>query len=294
MIGNLFVKVLSVAAPTVATIVALNASGEQMTAVMPALPSNVVQARAEAPVATVAELDGRQSTSVPVVVTTSTENGEEDLTLQFPLEANLVSSVKESFQGEAGPILRSIEQALLEGTQAKDPQVRADSNALLPSVQRAVPYQVVKGIEIPARIEKAVAHIAQKTYQKTGKRIVVTSAARSPQSQAAAMKHKLDLGESPRRLYANKRAAAEIENAYLWGRKTGMDGEQIVDTMASVIDRQIDAGTYISRHLKEGAVDLRSRDLSSAEKVAVRQAAKSLGARVMLESTPPHFHLEIL
>jgi hypothetical protein len=64
--------------------------------------------------------------------------------------------------------------------------------------------------------------------------------------------------------------------------------------MAMVIQRQIDAGVFISSHLRQGAVDLRSRDLTAFEKKVVRMAAVEEGARVALETTPPHFHLEVL
>ncbi len=195
---------------------------------------------------------------------------------------------------DATRALRGLEEALLLGLKQKDEGVRSASANVLPLVQQEVPFRVAGDIPVPENVEAKVAKIAKKVFERSGKRVVVTSAARSPKRQAEAMRIKLELGESPRRLYGNKQAAGEIENAYSWAKKTGLPAEDVTNTMAMVIQRQIDAGVFISSHLRQGAVDLRSRDLTAFEKKVVRMAAVEEGARVALETTPPHFHLEVL
>lgn len=58
------------------------------------------------------------------------------------------------------------------------------------------------------------------------------------------------------------------------------------------IDGQIENGIYISMHLKKGAIDVRSRDMSIAQKEHFKAAAKEVAVAVILETTPPRFHLQ--
>ncbi|MEZ0324777.1 MAG: hypothetical protein ACAH95_02635 [Fimbriimonas sp.] len=233
------------------------------------------------------------SVVVPVVIEVEKEGQRSEESLNLPLDTKLVQMMKEGFGSHACKALRGLEEALLKGLDQPNREVRQASADVLPLVQEAVPFRVAGDIPIPERVEQKVEKIAKKVFERSGKRVVVTSAARTPQRQADAMRIKLDLGESPRRLYANKRAAGEIENAYSWAKKSGLPVEQVTETMAMVIQRQMDSGIFISRHLKEGAVDFRSRDLSAREKRVVRIAAAEEGAKVALESTPPHFHIEV-
>jgi hypothetical protein len=62
----------------------------------------------------------------------------------------------------------------------------------------------------------------------------------------------------------------------------------------AVIQKQIARGIYISAHLRAGAVDVRSRDLSRAEKKHFSSVLADMKDVQMLEEfTPPHFHLQI-
>jgi hypothetical protein len=249
---------------------------------------------AHAPVETDSGLFGEEP-RVIVPFTVSVEQGGEtqNQRLEMPLDTKLVGLMKQSLGDQATSAIRGLEQAILKGLQEPNWQVRKACADVLPAVHAAVPFGIAGDIPIPPKVEQKVEKIAKKVFEQTGARVVVTSAARTPLRQADAMKTKLDLGESPRSLYANKKAAGEIENAYRYAKKIGLAGKQVTGTMAMVIQRQIDSGVYISRHLREGAVDLRSRNLTHEQKVAVRKAAVAEGARVMLESTPPHFHLEV-
>jgi hypothetical protein len=131
-------------------------------------------------------------------------------------------------------------------------------------------------------------------FRKTGKHITVTSGTRDAARQAKAMYKMLRLGGDIVRLYRNKEAAREIKQAYDTGRAAGRSQDQVVASMYSVIQRQIARGVYISAHLRAGAVDIRSRDMSGADKRAFSAVvADERGTSLLEESTPPHFHLQI-
>ena len=55
----------------------------------------------------------------------------------------------------------------------------------------------------------------------------------------------------------------------------------------------MDRGVFISKHLLDDAVDIRSRNLNRREKALFRKLARARGFRVLLETRPPHFHLSI-
>lgn len=63
--------------------------------------------------------------------------------------------------------------------------------------------------------------------------------------------------------------------------------------MKAVIDTQISKMIYISKHLKTGAVDVRSKNMTVAEKAHFKSAATGIAIKIILETTPPHFHLSL-
>ena len=68
----------------------------------------------------------------------------------------------------------------------------------------------------------------------------------------------------------------------------------MIDALADVLRAQMDRGVYVSAHLRAGAVDVRSRGMSAADKRAFVAGVEEVGgAEVIEESTPPHFHVEI-
>ncbi|WP_435275938.1 hypothetical protein ACMAZF_02600 [Psychrobium sp. nBUS_13] len=62
--------------------------------------------------------------------------------------------------------------------------------------------------------------------------------------------------------------------------------------MKDKLDEQVKNNKFISKHLKKGAVDIRSRDMSKEDKENFRKAAKGIAFSVILESVPPHFHVQ--
>jgi hypothetical protein len=288
MFGSLFSKLLSAVAPSVASVI--------LTTAAPTPPlEGLVSVKAQTPIEAPSGLFGTESSIVvPLTFEVQKDGTLQSENVEVPLDSRVVELMKMNLGDQAIVALRGLETALLQGLRQPSPGIRKASAEVLPEVQKAVPFSVAGDINIPTKVEKQVEKIARKVLERTGTRVVVTSAARTAQSQADAMRIKMDLGENPKRLYANKRAAGEIANAYSWAKKTGLPTEAVTNTMAMVIQRQIDAGVYISRHLHEGAVDFRSRDLNAWEKRVVKQVAVEEGAKVLMESTPPHIHIEVL
>lgn len=153
-------------------------------------------------------------------------------------------------------------------------------------------YSLKSGVVLSINIKNKVKKIADKYFVLAKKDIVVTSGTRTSQSQAEAMYGKLSGGDQLT-VYSNQTAAKEIKKAYddaVVAKKSKLD---IISDMKSVIDSQISKMIYISKHLKVGAVDIRSKDMTTAEKVSFKSAATGVAIKVILETTPPHFHLSL-
>lgn len=110
----------------------------------------------------------------------------------------------------------------------------------------------------------------------------VTSATRTPERQAAALVTKRNLGDDLRKLY---RANADIAEELMRAPNT-------VPGMAAVIRRYMAQGRYLSRHMRGDAFDLRSRNLTPAQRAQVIATAQQMGAKAIYETTPPHIHVE--
>ena len=152
-------------------------------------------------------------------------------------------------------------------------------------------YTLKSGVILDAKIEKKVKKIADKYYELTGKGIVVTSGTRSSSSQASAMYGKLSGGDKLT-VYKDQKSAKEILNTYDAGVKAGKSKAEIIADIRDDLDNQIKKEKYISKHLKRGAVDVRSRDMSESDKTNFKKAAAGIAFTVILEATPPHFHLQ--
>ncbi|VAW85720.1 hypothetical protein MNBD_GAMMA18-516 [hydrothermal vent metagenome] len=152
-------------------------------------------------------------------------------------------------------------------------------------------YTLNPGITLPIGIKVKVKKIADEYYSLTNNKVVVTSGVRTAKSQAVAMYGKLSGGDSLI-IYKNQIAAKEIKKAYDDGSAAKKPKNEIISDIEKRIGSQVKKGIYISKHLKEGAVDIRSRDMSSDEKTKFKRVAKGFAVVVILETTPPHFHLQ--
>lgn len=152
-------------------------------------------------------------------------------------------------------------------------------------------YTLKSGVVLDTDIEKKVKKIADKYYKLTKKDIVVTSGTRTSSSQASAMYGKVSGGDKLT-VYKDQTTAKKVLNAYDAGTKKGKTKKEIIADIKDEIDEQMKKGNFISKHLKKGAVDVRSRDMSESDKTSFKKAAAGIATTVILETTPPHFHLQ--
>jgi hypothetical protein len=148
---------------------------------------------------------------------------------------------------------------------------------------------------MPVKIEKTVAQFAKQAAARIQRPIVVTSAARTPQSQAEALRTKIAMGDNIMKLYRDKQSAYAVLLAYKQAKHAGASKAQVVEQMAEVIESQVDQGVFLSNHLREGAVDIRTRDLTNWQRKQLIAAAEEVPGvhKTILESIPPHLHIEI-
>lgn len=198
-----------------------------------------------------------------------------------------------------GPAARVLSLQVPESDEDEPPGAAA--TALAPSRRAASVdleeerrYVLLPGIALAPAVEEKVAEIASAYFRRTGKELVVTSGTRDPARQAEAMHELFRHGADVLGLYKDKAAAREIMSAYEEGRSTEQPPEALIAALEQVIHAQIDRGVFISAHLREGAVDIRNRDMTSAEKRAFLDGVEEVGGVLALEeSRPPHYHLQI-
>ena len=157
-------------------------------------------------------------------------------------------------------------------------------------------YSQLAGVEIPAAVEPRLQALAAAYHDATGKPLTITDGTRRPATQAALMLRNLERGDNVVRVYANKRAAAAVKAAWEAAKREGLDGEGKLARLTGVIARQVADGDYVSKHLREGAVDVRCADMSEPERAVFKRVARKLGIAVVDESrtATPHFHLNFV
>lgn len=204
---------------------------------------------------------------------------------RYPLSAELPGLLWRDF-GELGPVV----QRRLVQTFRGRVEVHGETLAAL---QQSLPYRVLPGVVMPLRVETKVAALAARFRRRTGRRLVVTSGTRDPRQQARAMVGKLRRRGRFLRLYRKRELAREVLTAFRRARRHGLSQVAAVER---VLRAQIARGDYVSAHLRRGAVDLRSRNLSRRHKRALRRAADAMPELRLIreERRPPHFHLEVL
>lgn len=154
-------------------------------------------------------------------------------------------------------------------------------------------YEILPDVNLPSKVEDRIKQVATRYHKATGKTLTVTSGTRDASSQAEAIYDKLAAGDDVVKLYKNKEAATELKGIYDRGKADKGDKDTIVARMAKAIRAQIKRGVFISAHLRSGAADIRNADMSASEKEAFVAAAEKSGLRVLSETTPPHFHLQL-
>ena len=145
--------------------------------------------------------------------------------------------------------------------------------------------------KVPAEIRPRLNTLASEFHSATGKTLVVTSVARDAHAQADAMYIKFTRGGLGSE-YIDRTAFNEIHDAYILNQHQGKSPGDTVRAMQSVISAQMARGIYISKHLKAGAVDIRSSSLTKAEVSKVLEIATRHGVRAIHEDAPNHIHLQ--
>jgi len=153
-------------------------------------------------------------------------------------------------------------------------------------------YQLLDKVILSPENEAKVKRLADAFHAATQRDIVVTSGLRSARSQAVAMYDKLAGGDDLA-IYRQQGAAQAIRQCYTDGRQQHQSRDSIVAVMEAEIEQQISLGIYLSAHLRNGAVDIRSRDMTDSEKQAFMAIAGQMAESVILESIPPHFHVQL-
>lgn len=110
----------------------------------------------------------------------------------------------------------------------------------------------------------------------------ITSALRTPETQARAMLKKYELGgpREMRKIYGRK---AEY---FLSSPKDASSWARIVK------DLQDQGKGFTSGHLMGNAIDIRTRNLSSEQIRELMSTVERLGGRTLLEKNPPHLHVD--
>lgn len=161
-----------------------------------------------------------------------------------------------------------------------------------PVAARGTRFATLPDVRVSPRIADKLSRIAEHYHKRTGKTLVVTSGTRDPHDQAEAVYDKLQGGDDIVRLYKHKEAALELKTAYDRHRAKGRAAT--IAAMEKTIRSQIGRGIYISSHLRAGAADIRSNDMTPMERRHfVEGALATKGVSVLYETIPPHFHVQL-
>ena len=152
-------------------------------------------------------------------------------------------------------------------------------------------YTTNSGVTLEGKAKTGITKIADEYFKETKKKIVITSGTRTAASQASAMYKKFQAGGKTSE-YKNKKAAEEVRKPYDEGIEAKKKEADIVKEMTSVIAGQVKKGVYLSKHLVKGAVDVRSRDMDKTQKESFKKIAEKHATKVILETKPPHWHLQ--
>jgi hypothetical protein len=213
----------------------------------------------------------------------------------YTLDDTLAERLEEDFGPFAPLVLRRIEARVQElSGPYRDATVSQEVLHCLQTIHRHLPYRVRSHVGLHQNTELWVHRLARELRRRMGHTMIITSGNRSPEKQAAAMYGKLARGSRYRRLYKKRKLAEEIRQAYRAARRKGMRRQEIIQAMTRVIEEQMRRGCYVSAHLKQVAVDVRSYDMIRRVRRVFRRVTEQVdGVKLLIEKRPPHFHLEV-
>lgn len=149
------------------------------------------------------------------------------------------------------------------------------------SLSSTVPIPGVAGVFMKkgVNLNDAMKGFLIKLRERLGFDLVVTSGIRTPWDQASALAQDYNFA-----VYGSsqgKKLVAEIKA-----------GGLSVGQMAATIQRQVDKGLYLSRHMRGDALDFRVTGLTAGELAQLKATAASMGVEVVDEGD--HIHVEEL
>lgn len=121
--------------------------------------------------------------------------------------------------------------------------------------------------------------------------IKVTSADRDAAEQASAMLKKYQAAEAQ-----GASGSAELRSLYRSSSATIeklLAAPKTVEAWAAIIRADVASGVRLSRHLTGGALDLHTATLTSSQRSLLVAGVTAMGARALLEGTPPHLHVDL-
>ena len=213
----------------------------------------------------------------------------------YRLDDGLAEALHEDFGPFAPLALRRIEQRVMELGGPHPPGLERVRLAAVAHIHRQLPYRVLPHIFMLQNTELWVHRLALALLRRTGHVLTITSGTRRAEKQAAAMYGKLERRARYRGLYKKRELAEEIRQAYRAARRRGKRRGEVIAAMQAVIEDQVRRGLYVSAHLKQVAVDVRSHDMRRKVKRVFRRIAESMEGMGLIpeEKRPPHFHLEV-
>jgi LysM repeat protein len=140
------------------------------------------------------------------------------------------------------------------------------------------------GLDLPPSVVRPANALYDNIKASTGYEIYVTSGRRGPERQAAAMYDNYADGTPP--TYRDQVSEGQIRDAYIAGRNNGQSKAETVGDMAAVIQRQVDNGIFISRHLSAKALDIATPPASVIEAIRNDPNVRS----VLVEND--HIHID--
>lgn len=216
---------------------------------------------------------------------------------QVRVNATLMSQLRSMLGKADNRYLDSLSRSLLSGLSSSSNAVREGTGEALIAVAERRGWSctsIQRGVRVPKAKRRELQRIGCSFRVAAGQPITVTSGTRSVKEQASALDKKIRAGDKRLSVYKNRTAANQLVDAWRAASKTSKGSSATRKALERAIGKQVKSGVYLSKHLRAGAVDVRSVGMSRKRKRAFRNAVRSVpGARVIEERRPPHFHVEL-
>ncbi len=155
-------------------------------------------------------------------------------------------------------------------------------------------FEQLPDVELSPKVETKLNALADAFQRRSGRSFVVTSGTRGPEDQADVFVAKLEAGDDVLKLYRDKNAVLELKRLHDLGRAAGRPRAMVVAQIAAAIKAQMRRGVFISAHLRAGAADVRSTTMTGTDRRHFVDAAREVGGvSILVETIPPHFHLQL-